>query len=821
MFRTIYRLFRQHRWTTFTAVTILATGMGLCFGIFSLFTTLVSPVQPGIVNARFVTLGISQARGPLAPMRWHDFERLRSAAGDTLWITGTSAPIEVGASIQNVAIKLRIEIVSSGYFAALGVNLLAGRSIQQNDEGPLSHVAVISRDLAQQSFGSPNAALNELITVEGTPFRIVGVAASPFQGALVPGTSVWLPPNAVIPTFVRLPEGYSGPLTELYRSSDLWARINVFYAIVRAKNAKNEDELIAQADAIGGRLLEMKLQSVRGIEVDPTHRAQLIAWTKLALVLSIALFLVAALNFSAFLTAQIPRRGQEIQMRRTLGAGFHHLCIEILRGPILLLSMSAVFGAGLAVLFRGLFSKLLISSQVVVWAQPIHWADIGFFTVLTFGGLLVVGGLPMIELLRTERAVLDSSRITSSKHARGLLLGVVGFQATISLLSVVSALFLVKSLQNWQKLDLGFQPSSVLVAQLGPKPGESVTLTVSSSGNFELATLTNLALQKIRSLPKVQTAAVADAIPLSHRPIFTKITKADGTTVRTEYNAVTSDYFRAMGIRMLQGRTFSTDSLTGEPSEAVVNVALAKSLWGDDQALNRIARVPIAPEADLEQGGRIPTASVRIVGIAEDTQYDGPTHSSAPLLYLRLAGSYMNQIPMFVVRGQMTSKTLELVVRDTFGNTIPGLTITDSFPLSRLVNQNFSLELLRATLAVIAASILLILSLIGAYGVTGFRIATRERELAIRICLGASLQSVIRLVLREVLFVALASLLLTVFVWILWSKTLIQYVYGIELWNPTVWSTGSSIWLCALLLASCVPGVRLMKLRPSDLLRSE
>src|SRR5205823_5543092 len=147
-----------------------------------------------------------------------------------------------------------------------------------------------------------------------------------------------------------------------------------------------------------------------------------------------------------------------------------------------------------------------------------------------------------------------------------------------SLLSVISALFLVKSLQNWKKLDLGFQPSSVVVAQLGPKPGESVTLTVSSSGNFELATLTNLAIQKIRSLPEVQSAAVADAIPLSHRPIFTRITEADGTPVRIEYNAVTSDYFRVMGIRMLQGRTFSTDSLTGEPHEAIVNVALAKSL---------------------------------------------------------------------------------------------------------------------------------------------------------------------------------------------------------------------------------------------------
>src|SRR5438128_2079831 len=83
MFRAIHRLFRLHKWTTFAAVAILATGMGLCFGMFSLFTTLVSPVQPGIVNARFVTLGISQARGPLATMRWHDFERLRSATGDT------------------------------------------------------------------------------------------------------------------------------------------------------------------------------------------------------------------------------------------------------------------------------------------------------------------------------------------------------------------------------------------------------------------------------------------------------------------------------------------------------------------------------------------------------------------------------------------------------------------------------------------------------------------------------------------------------------------------------------------------------------------
>lgn len=191
------------------------------------------------------------------------------------------------------------------------------------------------------------------------------------------------------------------------------------------------------------------------------------------------------------------------------------------------------------------------------------------------------------------------------------------------------------------------------------------------------------------------------------------------------------------------------------------------------------------------------------------------------MLYLRLAGSYLNQLPMFVVHGAVSPVALDAIVREAFGNSIAGLTVAKKFAMQDLFNQSFESETMRATLASGAAAVLMLLALIGAYSITGFHVTSRERELAIRICLGASRYSVVLAVWRETLYAALGSIALTYCIWALWQKLLIQYINGLSAWNAAVWTAGLLVWFFALMFASGVPALRIMKLQPATLLKAE
>jgi putative ABC transport system permease protein len=801
-------------------MAVLGIGIALCLSSYRLFTALLAPFRPGIAMNAYSTVGVAQSDGEITPIQWREFEELRASKNDNILLAASTSSIEVGTRAGGNAARLHVEVVSPEYFSVLGVRILSGREIARNEENSNTHVAVITEDLARQKFGSASDVLQQVIEVEGVTFRIVGVAAAPFKGALASDTSIWLPPSATIPVLARLPQGYAGSLTGLYRNSDLWAHINAFYVISRTRDNLAMTQLLPESNSLKAK--GMMLKALPGLEIDEVHRAQLIGWTKLAFLLSIALLLIAALNFGAFLASQIPKRRNEIQIRRMLGADFRRLCWDILRFPITLIGVATMLGVIVAACLQQAIPKLsFFATRHIMVDKPLQWADLGFFVILSLSVLLIIGALPVTELFKGERADSSHSRLTSNSGTRRLLLGVVGFQSAVSLISVLSALLLIKCLQNWKHIDLGFRSSSVAVAQLGPEPNGSVVITARSSGDFELATLSRLAIQKLETFPGIQNVAMADGVPLSYRPLFTKVIREDGTKLQAQYNAVTQGFFQTLGIPLLDGRSFSSNSLTGKPDEAIVNAALARLLWPDGKAIGKTINVPISPDGDISEDLGPPLTPVRIVGVAADAQYDGPGRQIRPMLYLRLSGSYLSQLPMFVIHGTMNSAALDAVIRDAFGNSIAGLTVAKSFEMRQLFEQSFESEQMRATLASGAAVVLMLLALIGAYSITGFHVTSRERELAIRICLGASRSSVVIAVWRETFYAALASIASAYSIWTLWDKVLGQYLNGLNAWDVAVWAAGILIWFVALMLASGVPALKLLNLQPGALLKAE
>jgi putative ABC transport system permease protein len=823
MLRNLLRVFRRSPLVTISAVAVLGLGFGLSLSVFSVLVRLLSPVPPGIARGQYMTLGISQGSGPLVGVPWLDFVKLHAATRDRIRTAAASSPLDVAAQFHSSAFKLKAEIVSSDYFQVLGIQVAAGRAIESSDETASFRVAVVRQDLARKLFGAPERALGQSIVLAGEPFTIVGIVSPPFAGAFSQGTSVWLPPNAVIPVFIRIPENSADPSVSLLRLPGLWARANVFYIIARSQGPAGKEPLTTQIEFLRKQLPETRLQLVQGLAIDPEDLATMITWARLATPLALSFFLVAALNFGAFEVAQLSRRRGEMKLRQVLGANLHHLFVESLRGPLFLLTLAAAAGIGLDLVFQHLFRHIPLLADVNIdWQASIRWFDIGTILLLAFIGLLIVGGLPVSELLGAQGLAWgQGTRVTSSKRLRTLLLGVLLLQGAIALVSVLSALFLVKAMERQQTLNPEFQAKGVIITALGGRPNEPLILAADSSAEFPLALHTKLALRQLSALPEVKGVAAANVVPLSGSLPQMHISPPAGGAMVVSYDAVSADYFRVLGIRILQGATFSTDSFVGTPSEAIVNASLARALWPDKTAIGQIIQIPGAPEAVLQEGSPIPAAAARVVGVVSDARYSGPVSPVVPLLYLPLQGLYMNQPPTFVIRASTTPETAASDVRNIFGNSIPGLDVTSSYLLKVVYDQQLAPGKVRATVGLVSGFILLILALIGAYGVASFHITARERESAIRICLGAQLRSVMLLALREVVLVAAADIPISIAIWILWSRFLAMYVLGVRIWSPSAWMQGTAVWLLAMLGAAAIPAIRLAKIQPAELMRLE
>jgi predicted lysophospholipase L1 biosynthesis ABC-type transport system permease subunit len=297
-------------------------------------------------------------------------------------------------------------------------------------------------------------------------------------------------------------------------------------------------------------------------------------------------------------------------------------------------------------------------------------------------------------------------------------------------------------------------------------------------------------------------------IPLSGKPEYLQIPQSSGKPLTIAYNSVTRYYFDALGIRIIQGGWFSTDSFAGTPREAVASNALAKSLG-----------IKVGDSLELMTDQK--TITVRVTGIADDVKYEGPSHSAMPLLYLPAVGTFFPSSPIFVIRGDISPKTMAEIIRKNFKNSISGLTVSDAFLLQTAYDRNLRDDRSRVQVGCAAGVVLLILALIGVYGVTAFRVVARRRELAIRICVGAQTGSLIRLVVQEIGYALSAALIITIVAWTAWSVVLFRYIPTISLWNPALWAGGVALWLVFVMSAAIIPSLKVVGIHPAEILKSE
>ncbi len=739
------------------------------------------------------------------------FAQIAACAEDSLTLTQGGDTERVGA-----------ELVSADYFSLLGLRPPLGRVFEeQEDRTPgTDPVAVISDGLWRRRFGSQADMIGKTVCLNKTYLTVVGVLPAWFKGQLG-SADVWVP-ITMAPILQGNPE-------RLTRSATLWhqvlARLNPQISLAAAQAAvapleKQIEAVYPMSDQTS--TWGIRLASLQKANTDPAIRRSL-------LVLSAAVgfvLLITCVNIGGLLLARgISRRG-EVATRMALGA----TRARVIR-QLLIESLVLSVGAGvLALLFAHGGIDLMATFRPadtqgfhVRYARLPDFGEIGLGApVLLFNFVLalmcgVIFGL-VPALRTTRRSLAPSLRGTTESapvgrwsalrlcQARSLL--VVG-QTALAIVLLVGAGLMLRSFGRLMTTKIGFEPAGLLTLQVNTPQGLSSGAWGSAVQQVE---------QRIASIPGVQSACVADATPLSgsYDHSLVQLRQAGSENGQTDVligvHRASPGYIRTLHVPLLAGRWFTEQDVHGAKRAVVINEAMARRYWpGTD---------PVGHELDLSMAIEPGYAPVEIVGVVGDVKYDDMAAKFGNDIYVPyLQSGY----PVYYVTVRTAGDPLSMVaaVRQAVAAVERELPVSDVMTMSQRIANSTSRTKFIAVLLALFAVLALVLAVTGLYGLIAYSVAQRTREIGIRMALGAQSSQVLRLTLRQGMWLVATGVAVGVAAALALTRLMQSLLYEVSAADPLTFAAVALLLALAALLACYVPARRAARIDPMVALRCE
>ncbi|HEX5474607.1 MAG TPA: ADOP family duplicated permease [Vicinamibacterales bacterium] len=811
--RYAWRGYRKSPVFTVAAFLTLGLAIGSSTAIFSLANALLFralPVRdPGtLVRIATVAQG-SENENVSFPL----FRELARDPGPFSTIVGWRDVSVEAVTVGNQTAWPGVAAATGNLYDMLGVRPAAGRLLSSSDMGidppRAERVAVLGYSFWQRLFHGDPAAIGQTIRIQTVPFAIVGVAPPRFTGlALV------VEPDIVVPiTALPLLDGRSVESLPAHTSRWITAvgrlRPGVSLAQARAQLAVRWPRLRDAAvpasataqDRADVRLLALSLSSAaRGVE---PHVRDLYAKPLLA-VLGVALLivLIGCLNVAALMLSRAEARKQELGVRLALGAGRGRLVRQLLTEALLLTGASAAAGLLLARIVAARMASSILSDVIVTVgfdASPDTRVFV-FAAALAIASALAIAIVPAWRVGRRGNAewLRHDSRTSTRGRRTGKVLTVVQIAATLVLL--MNAGLLVRTLEQLRSLDLGWDGENVTIAYPTPVPD-------GYRGIDNDVYLPRLA-ERVRRLPGVDAVSFTLFKPAVREGWQDAVSTA-AATVDAETIPVSPDFFRSVGISVLQGRDFSWSDDSTSRRVAVVSRSLATRLFGTAAAIGRSLRL----------GRRPPEQIAEIVGVVSDSRLYSLMGGNVLTVYTAVLqqGSEADYKAMLIKGRAPSHGELQAAVTALGRDEI----LEDVTPLTHLLDQTLLPERLAAAAAGFFGVLALLVAAIGLYGTMSYGVAQRTREIGIRMALGADDRRVLRSVLAEGLALAGAGLAIGFAAGLAVVGSLRALLFGIGPYDPLTLGAAVVV-LVAVAAAACLrPGLRAARVDPLVALRSE
>ena len=704
--------------------------------------------------------------------------------------------------------EVEADEVSGNFFSALGVPMAEGQGFTNADETKHSQIAVISYGYWNRRFNHDPDVIGKTIDVNGVPLTIVGVSERHFYGVESGGTEtdLWIP-------LQNRPElnawGVPAANDTLYGSPNWWnlmlmarlpsgvmqqqalARINPVFA-----NAAFET---THKDATDEKQkLELEMVPARGLGTSSAdYRNPLrVLMSMVALVL-----LIACVNIVMLLVARNSVREREFALRLALGASRAPLFRQLLAESAILVTVGALLGWLFAVQATQLLARW---SQLEVSLTPdksvlLFTLAISALAALIFGlaPLRIASNAPVGIVLRSGGSQTTASR---SKMLSGKIL--IAMQMAFCVVLLFGAGLLLRTLRNYENVDLGMKAKRVLAFGVHPLG------TLSHDQNIAFY---NGLMERLRSIPGVESVTLAEHRPGSgwsdNGPLTIDGRRYSGPQDELHNNEVGSDFFKTLEIPILAGRGITVADTKGAPNIAVVNQTLVNRYFRNANPLGHMIGDP--------------RYHIEIVGVVRDNKYVSADETPAPMAWF----SYQQDpAPVHMdVEMRVAGKPMPLLpsIRRIVREIDPNIPLDKPEVLSEGFRETYLMPALFARLAVFFAGLAALLVAVGLYGTLSYRVNRRTTEIGVRMALGAARSQVLWMVLRDSLYLVVAGLVLGLPLTWFASKLMASMLYQLSPHDPVSFIAAGLGVLAVSVVAALIPARRAMYIEPMQALRTE
>jgi predicted permease len=800
---------------SFVALLTLALAIGANTTIFTLVNAIFLNPLPVRDASTLVEVNTVDAKNALAnftrmPNSWDNFKDYEKQNDVFSGMTAFQG-VPVTLSGRGEAVQLNGNLVSRNYFDVLGVKAEKGHTFlpdEGNTEGA-NPVVVLSNNLWAHKFGADPNLIGQTITLNGTAFTVVGIAAAGFKGTFLlnPPEQLWIP----LSMHGQVLTGVEKELLESRRGLFL-------NAIARLKPGAGLAQAQAALKTIASRLEKAYPADNEGRSVELTplaqaavgvnNRTQFAAAGGMLMGVTGVVLLIACVNLANLLLARAATREKEISVRTALGANRNRLIRQLLTESLVLSAAGGLAGLAVAYWSRDLLwsyrPPFLTADSVSLsldWHVLAYTFGIAMFTGMVFG---------LIPALRASRPDLNETLKVggrqggSASHNR-LRSGLVIAEIALALVALVGAGLFIRSMQQAQAMDPGFEAKNLGV--MGFDVGAQRYTEQQGQQFFKQV------MERARAISGVESATVSSNFPLGGgflRSVFPEGTEKDpsrrGRLVTT--NMISPNYFETLRIPLRRGRVFTEFDTDKTTLVTIINEAMAKKFWPNEEVLGKRFTFFGAPELH------------EVVGVVGDSVIGQIGEDPQPQVYLPIPQYYQSAATL-QIRTTGNPAAVLATVRRAVQQIDPNLPLVFVQTIGDLMDQVLWAPRMGAALLSLFGLLSLTLAAVGVYGVMSYSVTQRTQEFGIRMALGAEGSNILRLVVREGLWLAGIGLAIGIVIAVFVARTLAGLLYGV---NPGDLQTfgGVSLLLAAVAMVACyVPARRATHVDPLVALRYE
>lgn len=825
-----WRQLRKSPGFAITAVVTLALGIGATTAIFTMFDQVMLRMLPVHRPQELVRLywhgsfsgAISAFGGDAGD--YYSYPMYRDLRDKNQVFSGMLAAVRagVGVSWHNQAQEESAEIVSGNYFDVLGLRPAAGRLFNAGDETAkdANAVVVLTWDYWRTRFAASPDVIGQSVRINGHPFTIVGVAPEGFHTAI----GGYRPALFVPVTMEAIASPWRAKLHNLDNRQSLWltvvARRKPGVSIQQAQaslaplwHALRAQELTLYKDA--SKTFRERYVDKSTLKVLDDSRGftpqRLDLETPLIILLSMAGLLIAmcTLNVATLLLLRSTARIREMSMRYALGAKSSRIVRQLLIEGGLLGLAGAAGGLALSPALANALVRLMTSSEP--GTEP-YSANLDL-RVLLFGlGLALVVSLlfsiaPAVHFLRPDLAgALRQSTGTASRSSQRFRKAAVGVQIALSVLLLGGAGLFVRTLENLRNQPVGFDTRNLVKLSVDPQEsgyGEDKTQSILHAVVDQLGRVPGVVSAAGTTDPELDGDSSWDGYVIQgHKAL-------EGESTDFETGWITPGYFSTLKLPLLVGRDFTEADRTGAPKVAIVNVSFARKFYGSpSNALGRMIGDGDKPD-------------MTIVGVVGDIRHENLRKDIGPGVYLPY---YQMEHPVGLqvyARTAHAPQQVEAAILQVVHQVDPTLVGEDMRTMEQQVDISASNERALAILAAAFAVLAAILASVGLYGVLAYSTQNRTREIGVRLALGAPRRTLVTLVVREMIGIAVAAVVIAVPATVALARLFRSQLYAVSTWDPVTLAAAVLLTAVMVIVASAIPAQRATAVDPMEALRSE